>query len=65
MLQMMGVREHLSLQSIYEHATLHQANKKISDSTQVLYMEYELLSSGRSPSLQTEQIKKWIYPCIY
>ena len=45
--KIIGVKEHLSMQSIYEQASLRQANRIVSDTSHVLYAEYELLPSGR------------------
>ena len=45
--KIIGVKNHSSLQSIFEQATLRQANRIISDPSHVLHDEYELLPSGR------------------
>ena len=45
--KIIGVRQLPSLQSIYEQATLRQAQKIVSDVTHVLHGKFELLPSGR------------------
>lgn len=45
--KIIGVKEHFSSQSIYEQATLQQANKIVCDPSHILHGEYELLPSGR------------------
>ena len=46
-LKVMGVREHPTLQAIFEETVLRQARKIVADPSHVLYSEYELLPSGR------------------
>ena len=43
----MGVREHPSLQMLFEKTIVKQARKIIADLSDVLYSEYELFPSGR------------------
>ena len=45
--KIIGVREYPTLQSIYEQATLRQANKIVADPSHVLHAEYQLLPHGR------------------
>lgn len=45
--KIMGIREHSSMQRVYEQAILYQANKIINDVSHVLHSEYKLLPSGR------------------
>lgn len=63
--KIMGVREHSSMQSIYEQASLPQANKIIHDSSHVLHREYELLPSGRRfrvPRCKLNRLKNSFVP---
>lgn len=45
--KILGVREHSSMQRVYEQALLCQANKIINDPSHVLQAEHEPLPSGR------------------
>lgn len=45
-MKVMGVREHPSLQVLFEKTIVSQAWKIIADPSHVLYSEYELLPSG-------------------
>ncbi len=46
-MKIMGVKEHLSLQSISEQSIIKQAQKIVSDPTHTLQSEFQLLPSGR------------------
>ena len=43
----MGVRQHPTLQTVFDETIIRQAQKIISDPTHVLHPEYQLLPSGR------------------
>ncbi len=46
-MKIMGVKDHVSLQTIYEQSILRHARKILSDQSHILHSEYELLPSGR------------------
>ena len=46
-LKVMGVREHPTLQAIFEESVVKKAKRIIADPSHVLHSEYELLPTGR------------------
>ena len=46
-MKIMNVKNHASLQTIFEQSIMTQARKIVSDQTHVLHTEYHLLPSGR------------------
>ena len=46
-MKIMGVRNHPSLQMLYEQSVARQAQKIVSDPTHILHHEFQLLPSGR------------------
>ena len=46
-MKIMGVRNHPSLQMLYEQSVTRQAQKIVSDPTHILHQEFQLLPSGR------------------
>ena len=46
-MKIMGVRQHPTLQAVFDETIIRQAQKIISDPTHVLHPEYQLLPSGR------------------
>lgn len=47
-MKVVGVREHLSLQMLFEKTIVEQARKFRADPFRVLYSELEMLPSGRT-----------------
>lgn len=60
-----GVAEHLSMQTIYDQATLRQVGKITNDMSHILHGEYKLLPSGmryRVPCCRLNQFKYLFIP---
>ena len=59
-LKVTGVREHPTLQAIFEETVLRQARKIIADPSHVLNSEYELLPSGRRYRVPVKNKKRYL-----
>ena len=57
---MTGVREHPTLQAIFEETVLRQARKIVADPSHVLNSEYELLPSGRRYRVPVKNKKRYL-----
>ena len=59
-MKVMGVREHPSLQTIFEDTVLRQANKIIADPSHVLNSEFKLLPSGSRYRVPVKHKKRYL-----
>lgn len=59
-LKVMGVREHPTIQAIFEDTVLRQARKIIEDPSHVLNSEYKLLPSGRRYRIPVKNEKRFL-----
>ena len=59
-LKVVGVKEHPTLQTIFEETVLRQARKITTDPSHVLYSEYDLLPSGRRYRIPTKNKKRYL-----
>ena len=56
----MGVREHPTLQALFEETVIGKAKKIIADPSHVLHSEYELLPSGRCYRVPVKNKKRYL-----
>jgi len=64
-MKIMGVKNYLPPQKIYEQSVIRQAQKIVSDPTHILHPEFQLLPSGRRfrvPKCRLNRYKNYFVP---